>query len=807
MKWKSILTCFAFVLMNLITNSHTNAGWQENKKHWPRLICESSDIAIIRAHHEAAQKGIEPYKTLWERIQKTAYLKPKFNVKDWGQQNVNGGIIKARAFLYALTGEKNHAPWVRDGLLNMYPGEEIPKYGVTTLTLKITSYKNLKSSVIQSIHMAQSLTQHCQAYDMLKGASYEFGSTEADIKKNIATLAERIYDISNWISSGAKAAELIQEDVEEQNNFQLKMMSALGLAAICLNDHPSAEKWMNRAMTKFWQVFTAQTTPKGGYGEGPFYFLYAGLNFMPFFHAYNLFMDGQGGTFDGYKVPNFLSDERVAKAFDWHLKIRMPNGDRPGYDDGYYAAFMSGLLVSDPNMSGHATDHYPSANLDVYAWDWLNTEPMTGGYDNRYLSAFANLDLTVDLFCIFDADAKPGEPSGSPTQFFPDAGNTVFRSDWGKDAVYMLVLGEKGNMRLMGGVHEHSDAGSFVIFAHGELLALDAGYPGFPQHDKVNQAKNHSVILVDGQGPDTDAELGEFLDTSVLDFASVKMAYSGANVVRNVVFIDNQYFILIDQLESMSPHDYTWLLHGNAGTGLANSSFSKTQQGGIWKRPKASLEAYVISDRGVPIYEAGEDYHSFTFVSGNNPLPKHAVLKMRQTANQLRYLSVLTPLPQGANSPTISEIETKGGVCLKVERQNSSPLFCAVRGDLSAMSIGTNLPNIKEITTDGEFALLEFSTQSELPTLLFAKNMAKLSYMNKDILSAKHKCNIIMVFNEKQKVFHGEVQGYDNNYLVLKFAAQNAKVIGAKSFTFQPGTQTLQIDFEKPKPFRIEISK
>ncbi len=64
-----------------------------------------------------------------------------------------------------------------------------------------------------------------------------------------------------------------------------------------------------------------------------------------------------------------------------------------------------------------------------------------------------------------------------------------------------------------------------------------------------------------------------------------------------------------------------------------------------------------------------------------------------------------------------------------------------------------------------------------------------------------------MVFNEKQKVFHGEVQGYDNNYLVLKFAAQNAKVIGAKSFTFQPGTQTLQIDFEKPKPFRIEISK
>lgn len=181
------------------------AGWQEGKKHWPRLIYVSSDLPIIRAHYEAAQKGIEPYKTLWERIQKTALTQPKFGAKEWGQQNVNGSIIKARAFLYAVTGEKNHAPWVRDGLIAMYSGEEIPKFGITSFTLKATPYKNLKTSVMQSIHMAQSLAQHCQAYDMLKGTGFDFGASERQIRDNIGLLADRLYHISSWISSGAKA--------------------------------------------------------------------------------------------------------------------------------------------------------------------------------------------------------------------------------------------------------------------------------------------------------------------------------------------------------------------------------------------------------------------------------------------------------------------------------------------------------------------------------------------------------------------------------------------------------------------------
>ncbi len=806
MKNKFILLFLIMVISIPWINGSATANWRKSKDHWPRLTYETADLPIIRAHYEAAQKGVEPYKTLWERIRKSAFTAPKLNIRDWGQQNVNASIIKARALLYVITGEKSHAAYVKDGLALMYVGEEIPKFGITTLTLRTKPYRNLKSSVMQSIHMAQSLAQHCQAYDMLKGTGYEFGNIERNIKTNLATLADRIYHISHWISSGARAADLLQQDVEEQNNFQLKMMSALGMAAICLSEHPDADKWMNRAMSKFWQVFTAQTTPNGGYGEGPFYFLYAGLNFMPFFRAYNLFMDGQGGTYDGFNVPNFLSDARVANVLDWNIKIRMPNGDRPGYDDGYYAPFMSGFFVMDPNFSNYATSHHPKTRLDVFAWDWMNTEKMTDGYDNHYFSAFANMDLTVDIFCAFDASVKPSPPSGSPTVFFPDAGNVVFRSGWDKDATYMLLLGEKGNMRIIGGTHEHPDAGSFVIFAHGELLALDSGYPGFPQHDLVNQAKNHSLILVDGQGPvGIDAELGDFFDTQRLDFASVTMSYGGANIVRNVAFIDNQYFVIVDQMAGDKTREYTWLLHGNAGGTLAHTMFKRTEKGAIWERPKARLEAYAISSQGNPIYEAAEDYHSLRFVPGKNPLPKHAVLQMKQTAERLNYLAVLTPLRQGAVSPVLSEIQANNASCLRIEHSNSAPLFCAVKSAPASMSFATNQSNYGEITTDADILIIELPVQSDLPTIIFAKNLTRLMAQNKQLLAANQKCNVVLVYDEKQKAYQGEVQGQDNSSLALRLVATNARVTGAKNFTFEAKTQTLQIDFDKPKPFRIEI--
>ncbi|MBD3288231.1 hypothetical protein GF337_05455 [candidate division KSB1 bacterium] len=798
MRLKNLLTkIFLLILANGLLG-----GWQQGKTHYPRLTFENQDIPIIRSHYEAALNGVEPYKTLWDRIQKSNAKTPKIGNKEWGQQNANAGIAKAKALIYLLTGDRRQADDVRDILSGVYTGEEIPKYGVKSITLKLTPYKNLKSAVMQSIHKAQSLTQHCQAYDILKGAGYPFGASESGIRKNLATLAERIYDISNWISSGSKTLDLIRQDVEEQNNFQLKMMSALGLAAICLNDHPNAEKWANRAMTKFWQVFIAQTTPQGGYGEGPFYFLYSGLNFLPFFRAYNLFMDGRSVTFDGHAIPNFLSNDRVAMVFDWNIKIRMPNGDRPGFDDGYYTAFPSGLLVSEPEMSGHATDHHPNADLAVYAWDWLNTEQMTGGYENRYLSAFANLDLTVDLFCVFDADVHPHEPQVSATQFFPEAGSAVFRSDWGRDAIYMHVLGEAGTVRTIGGVHEHPDAGSFVIFAHREMLALDAGYPGFPQHDLVNKAQNHSVITVDGFGPDSDARLGEFFRTEMFDFASVTMSYGGASITRNILFVNKSYFIIVDQLESSSQREYALFIHGNAGGTIPNTSFSKTANGGVWNRSRARLEAVVYSDKDTPVYEYGDDFHSIMF-AGDNQLPKHGVLKVRQSAKKLRFITLLFPLSAKNQSPRIKPVNASSGFALKIYEPSAVPAYFIAGGDEAVTTVTTDIMGVAELTTDAVITFIRLSPDAEIPEHFYAKNMKTVEYNRKKLITTKSNSNIALVRIPGKNELIGKIQAEMNSTFQLVLTANDAEVSGVKRFSFDKRSRLLKMEVESSTQFRI----
>jgi len=797
-----IQVVFSTLLTLILFNQATAGGWQTQKTHWPRTIYESADMTIIKQHLAAAQQGKEPYKTLWDRIQAKANTPLQLGNKSWGTQNANASIIKARAFIYAVTGDQNMLKTINDEMTTFYTGEEIPEYGLKGLSFNITRMKNLKSSVMQSIHMAQSLTLHVQAYDILKGAGYNFGGAETKVVNNIATLAKRLYDMSNWLSSGAKTANLLVEDVEEQNNFQLKISSALGLACICLNNNAAADKWIGRAMSKFWQVYNYQTTPRGGYGEGPFYFVYAGLNFLPFFKAYNLFLDGQSAMYENYQIPNFILNDRVAATFDWHIKIRMPNGDRPGYDDGYYAPFPTGILLTASGMAGYNATGL-NTNASLYAWDWLNTEKMTEGYENKYFSDFANLDLTVDIFCNFDAATVVAEPSLPPSQFLPEAGNVVFRSGWDKNAVYFHMLGENGPMRASGGVHEHPDAGSFVIYAYGELLAADAGYPGYPQHDKVNQAKNHSVMLVDGNGPTTDAYLGNFFDTPALDGASVTMSYGGADIIRNVFFVDNKYFIINDQLTAPVSHNYTWLLHGFAGGTLANSSFTAASNGGVWKRTKASLESRVFSWPGQAVYENDVDYHSIQF-AGDKELPKHSVLRVKQTGTRSYYTAMVYPLAAEMTAPEVKNLSGASGTGFLITGKSGDWLINMVRGDSARVRLKTAIKDAAIATTDGVTALVGKNSSGFPARITYMKNGKNIILDKTTILGADKVCTCALSFDDTKKIYNGYYDGVAGTTTIsLLWTRTVPKVTGAKSYRYIAKTKILELDFDAPGYFTI----
>ena len=112
----------------------------------------------------------------------------------------------------------------------------------------------------------------------------------------------------------------------------------------------------------------------------------------------------------------------------------------------------------------------------------------------------------------YDDSVVPAPPTGSPTRFYPEGGNAVFRSGWDTDATTAVVLGEHGAAMELGrdrnglgkiasAAHEQPDTGSFTLGAYGEKLLLDPGYMTYPERRLVGKATDHNMILVNGQGP------------------------------------------------------------------------------------------------------------------------------------------------------------------------------------------------------------------------------------------------------------------------------------------------------------------
>ena len=159
----------------------------------------------------------------------------------------------------------------------------------------------------------------------------------------------------------------------------------------------------------------------------------------------------------------------------------------------------------------------------------------------------------------------------------PGAGDAVMRSDWTEDATYMLLRGEHGRVRAHGLGHEHPDETSFILYAGGEMLAVDAGYINFPNHHKVNSGRNHNVVLVNGKGPPlfmagnasigggNDAFLQRFYASDFMDYAEVVAQYQDTDVMRRVMFIGKRYFAVADELSSTGENHFEWRLHGNGG--------------------------------------------------------------------------------------------------------------------------------------------------------------------------------------------------------------------------------------------------
>lgn len=395
------------------------------------------------------------------------------------------------------------------------------------------------------IYRATWLQNYCAAYDWV----YNQLTPEQDANIR-ARLIEEVEYLRANLTEGARLAP-------RPHNHRSKPAWALGTAALTLSDEPLASDWLEYALEQSNTVTRYQFSEDGIYREGGHYWLYNGVNLIPFlWHYLNV---------SGVDIfPEF------APAFSWPIKTRMGKGWMPNIEDSYVKPSPSHMVAS--RYLETETDLHETASFgQILQWNWENTELVS----RNYTGATNDVTWDIDEFIFTDNTIESVAPTSEPTLNM-DGGQTVFRNQWegGEDHRYLLFHGVSAADN-----HNHPDHLSFVAEAFNAYLIADAGYGpgGFSDSRRGSwyvTAKAHNIVTVDNVSALPAIPVHDeftpptpyFIDSKSFDFAEKRVTgFGGLRDIeqrRAISFIDNNYWVVTDLLYASEAHTYRAYLHG-----------------------------------------------------------------------------------------------------------------------------------------------------------------------------------------------------------------------------------------------------
>lgn len=710
------LLLLAVVLLSSLSHLWAQGSWQPVGADlgYPRTLLKAEALASVRTSL-AEPNRLALYRSLWADVQgapptennttaagrraRAAWAKNAAFIVLLAQQPAEGNGLAAltenqRSTLVATT----------KGLLeNLNP--EVEVFATWTGTTPYTEWQ----------WRSKELIDYLIAYDLLRGAGESESSLQAS-QLQLQAFAGNLYRQATTPVLWATFFSTIK------NNHTLMTAAALGMAAVVLSEatSPDANKqpttWAGAGLyhidNVLWRDAQRQSdsTQVAGYAEGPYYAKYALLNCLPFFRALGNFLpDGtQAYTFGGTtrRLRNPYFDPKYTRLYDWLTAIMLPDGRLPALEDSYV----------DMGMPELALTGRPEYAKTMYFSKLSGT---------NMASALAQLrDATVDMRAAWLAAAVVPTPQRQPAlTVLPASGNLLFRAGRDSMATYLHLDGRGGATQASAGGHNQGDASSFILHAHGQLLALDPGYLSYSRRAEVGQATHHNLVLVDGAGPAMGAPgatssapsaIGATMHTPQLSYGEVTTAYKGARIVRKALFVRGTYFVLADAVSAAEPHTYTWQLHGygleggTAATGTFTGNLAA--QEGTWQKNGVQLLAHVTSTGGAPAYTTGTNPHETTYNTAEN----HTTLLVQQAGGaQTQFLALLYPhTGQAPQVATTSQATTAALAATSTEyldvafAQADSVLVADASGRLPQAVQADGLLNFYSVEAGGDFAQL-----------------------------------------------------------------------------------------------------
>jgi len=354
-------------------------------------------------------------------------------------------------------------------------------------------------------------------------------------------------------------------------------------AIAMLDEEDEAEEWLHYSVEFLFTVYSPWGDNEGGWAEGPHYWM-TGMAYL--IDAANL-LKGYTGI-DLYQRPFFQ------RTGDFPLYTKAPDTRRATFGDdstmGDLPAIKIGFnLRQFAGVTGNGAYQWyydeikrsnPDTEMAFYNWGWWDFN-------------FDELVYQTD-FPIIEA-VPPADDD--QLRWFKGTGWVAIQhrmQDPENHIQFVMKSSPFGSVS-----HSHGDQNAFCLAGFGEDLAIQSGhYVAFNSTMHQNwrrQTRSKNAIMINGKGQYSGKDKTEAMRAKgqiitaedrgdhVFIQGDATAAYQSlssevTSVTRDIYFVQNQYFVVVDNIDASAPVEIDWLLHANAPMALGKSTFRYTGQ-------------------------------------------------------------------------------------------------------------------------------------------------------------------------------------------------------------------------------------
>jgi hypothetical protein len=387
-------------------------------------------------------------------------------------------------------------------------------------------------------------------------------------------LLERTRDIAEHAIQNAKI-HLFPYDSHAVRSISSCVIPAC-IALLGDDETGQARDWLNYSIEFLYTVYSPWGDAQGGWAEGPHYWM-TGISYL--LDAANWL-----NTYAGLNVYQRPFFQHTA---DFPLFTKAPNTRRATFGDdstmGDLTCIKIGMnLRQFGGVTGNGAYQWycdenhrrnPGTEGDFYNWGWWDTR-------------FDELAFRTDWPAV---EATP--PEGG-LRHFKGVGWAAVQHKMAEPDEHIQFVFKSSKYGSIS--HSHGDQNAFCLAAYGEDLAIQSGhYVAFNSsmhREWRRQTRSKNAILINGKGQYAGKDKAKALAASgrivaaeehadhIYICGDATPAYQSLSpevtrAEREIYFVRNSYFVIVDKVDATSPVTVDWLLHANNPYDLGKSSF------------------------------------------------------------------------------------------------------------------------------------------------------------------------------------------------------------------------------------------